>query len=57
MAQHTSCLPMTPQQRLDFAARLKERATLEAQAGTTDPVAAVSTLLWMAENYLKPVGS
>ena len=53
MSQHSS-LPVawpTPAQRTAYAQALERYATLEAQAGTTDPAAAVAHIKWMIEQY------
>lgn len=51
MPQHVNATPMNAVQRKQFAADLRRDATLQAQADTVDPAAAVDMLLWVADRY------
>jgi hypothetical protein len=53
MAANSSWRP-TQADRLAYAERLKGYATIDAQAHTQDPAAAVADIEWMIENYLRP---
>ena len=54
MSQHVSCTPLTPEQRISYAAKLRLLATPEAQAGTRDPIVAAALVAELADKYARP---